>query len=362
MTLPTVASHRHGVVVGKFYPPHLGHADLIERAAAVCDRVTVVVAASAVETIPLGDRVRWLAWHHAVTPHVTVVGAVDDHPVDYDDPAIWDLHMDVFISAIAEVAPGVPVDAVITGEDYGDELARRLQAESIRVDRSVTGHSGTAARADLAGRWATLIPAARMGLARRIVVVGAESTGTTTLATDLARHLDVPVVAEYGRSWSAAKLAAARQEAAASGLPAPSFEGLTWTSDEFTQIASVQQAAMDRVAEAHALVVSDTDPLATSVWHDRYVGGSHQAALDIARTHPAHLYLLTSPDGVAFEDDGLRDGEHLRVDMTEMFSTSLDRQPAPWALLEGSRPERLGRALAQVALHARLPHLADPLG
>ena len=361
--MPTATTpHRHGVVVGKFYPPHLGHANLIDRAAAECDRVTVVVAGAAVETIPLGDRVRWLAWHHAATPHVTVVGAVDDHPVDYDDSAIWDLHMDVFTSAIAEVAPGLPVDAVFTGEEYGDELARRMQAVSIRVDRQVTGHSGTAARADLAGRWKTLLPPARMGLARRIVVVGAESTGTTTLATDLARHVGVPLVAEYGRSWSAAKLAAARQEASASGLPAPSFDDLTWTSDEFTQIASVQQAAMDRAAEAHAFVVADTDALATSIWHDRYVGGPHQAALDVARIHPAHLYLLTSPDGVAFEDDGLRDGEHLRIHMTEMFRTALNHQSAPWTLLEGSRPERLGRALAQVALHARLPVLADPLG
>ena len=33
---------RHGLVVGKFYPPHAGHHLLIRAAAAACDRVSVV--------------------------------------------------------------------------------------------------------------------------------------------------------------------------------------------------------------------------------------------------------------------------------------------------------------------------------
>ena len=38
--------------------------------------------------------------------------------------------------------------------------------------------------------------------------------------------------------------------------------------------------------------------LATSVWHDRYVGGRHQPAIDLADQVPADLYLLTLPDAV----------------------------------------------------------------
>ena len=358
--MSTAPRFRHGLVVGKFYPPHVGHAWLIDEAAARCDRVTVVVAASSVETIPLEDRVRWLAWHHAATPHVTVVGAVDDHPVDYDDPDVWDLHMAVFTGAVAEVAPGVPVDAVFSGEPYGDELARRLRAEHHKLDRTELPTSGTAARADLVGTWATLLPEARVDLARRIVVVGAESTGTTTLATALARHLGVTLVGEYGRSFSAAKLARARQEAAEAGRPAPAFDEVTWTTDEFTHIAAEQQAGMDRAAVAHPMVVADTDGLATSVWHDRYIGGPHQPALVLARVRTPCLYLLTSPDGVAFEDDGLRDGEHVRTEMTATFAAVLADQDVPWALLEGTPTVRLARAVALVLEHGGLTELADP--
>ena len=362
MTAGPRPAFAHGLVVGKFYPPHLGHARLVEQAAAECHRVTVVVAASDVESIPLADRVRWLAWHHAPTPHIHVVGAVDDHPVDYGDPEVWDLHMDVFRAATAEVAPGVPVDAVYSGEPYGDELARRLGAAHRRLDRAELPHSGTAARRDLARTWTSLIPPARVGLARRVVVVGAESTGTTTLAGDLARHTGVGLVAEYGRSWSAAKLARARQEAAFAGRPPTPFEDLAWTSEEFTVIAAAQQAAMDRAALDRPLVVADTDGLATSVWHDRYVGGPHRPAEELARAHPPHLYLLTSPEGVAFEDDGLRDGEHLREAMTERFRAVLDDQPVPWALVAGTRQERLEQALGLIGRHAALPTFADPLG
>ena len=55
------ATFPHGLVVGKFYPPHRGHQYLIERAAAKCARVTVLVMAAGSETVALGDRVAMAA-------------------------------------------------------------------------------------------------------------------------------------------------------------------------------------------------------------------------------------------------------------------------------------------------------------
>jgi HTH-type transcriptional regulator, transcriptional repressor of NAD biosynthesis genes len=50
-----------GLVIGKFYPPHLGHHHLISSAARQVDRLTVLVMASSAESIGLADRVRWLS-------------------------------------------------------------------------------------------------------------------------------------------------------------------------------------------------------------------------------------------------------------------------------------------------------------
>ena len=357
------ARFAHGLVVGKCYPPHAGHLRLVTAAAARCDRVTVVVAAAPWEALGLGDRVEWLGWHTADRPHVTVTGAVDDHPVDYDDPAVWDAHMAVFLTAVDEVAPGVPVDAVFTGEDYGDELARRLGAEHVRLVRPGPRPSGTAVREDPAAKWDDLLSAARAGLAHRVVVVGAESTGTTTLARELADHLGAAFVPEYGRTWSAAKLADARARAAAAGAARPSLGDLVWTDAEFTRIAARQTAAIEAAGVGHPVVVADTDALATSVWHDRYLGGPHRPALDLAEVVRPDHYLLTLPDGVPFVDDGLRDGPHVRVAMTRAFVAALDDAGVPWSAVAGDRATRLGRALdvvSEVLGRPRFPDDPDP--
>lgn len=91
----------------------------------------------------------------------------------------------------------------------------------------------------------------------RVVVLGAESTGSTTLA-DLARHYGVPLVPEFGRTWT---------EVRPGGLAAP------WHSAEFDLVA-IEQTRQEVEAMRRSprpLVVSDTDVLATSVWHERYM-------------------------------------------------------------------------------------------
>jgi HTH-type transcriptional repressor of NAD biosynthesis genes len=179
-------SARHGLVIGKFYPPHAGHHHLVRRAAAEAARVTVVVMAASVESLALADRVAWLREVHAADANVTVVGIVDDHPVDYGSDAIWRAH----VALMQEAARGVtalPVDAVFTSEPYGDELARRLGARHVAIDPPRAAHpvSGTAVRADPVAHWGALAPCVRGHLAWRIVLVGAESTGKTTLAAAL---------------------------------------------------------------------------------------------------------------------------------------------------------------------------------
>jgi hypothetical protein len=58
--------------------------------------------------------------------------------------------------------------------------------------------------------------------------------------------------------------------------------------------------------------------------------------------------LVKIPDGVPFEQDGWRDGEHLRERMTELFTTGLAKRGTPWRLLTGTHDERLAQAIAAV--------------
>lgn len=192
---------RHGLVIGKFYPPHAGHHLLISTAAAASERVTVLVLSHEVESIPHADRVAWLREVHAGEPHVTVHGVIDDHPVDFSDPTIWDLHEAVFRAGVAAVTEE-PVTAVFSSEDYGEELARRLGATSVPVDvdRGLAPVSGTAVRADPVAHWAHLRAPVRAWFVRRAVVHDAEvadavasalrDRGGAHAATARVRHAD----------------------------------------------------------------------------------------------------------------------------------------------------------------------------
>ena len=178
---------RHGLVIGKFYPPHLGHHHLIATAAAQVDRLSVLVLGSRRESIPVADRVSWLSEIHP-DPHIDVIGGRCDVPIDLDSDPIWSAHVAI-MHATLERRTSQPVDVVFSSEPYGPELARRLGATHVAVDpaRANQAVSGTVVRHDLSGSWDLLHPVVRAGLTTRVVVLGAESTGTTTVSQGAGR-------------------------------------------------------------------------------------------------------------------------------------------------------------------------------
>ncbi|HET7609759.1 MAG TPA: AAA family ATPase, partial [Gammaproteobacteria bacterium] len=266
-----------GLVLGKFYPPHAGHSYLISSARAKCERLTVMVLAAHVESIPLEERRAWLAELH---PDCEIVAGYDDVPMDIEDADIWARHMEAIEALLDEQA-----DAVFTSEPYGDELARRLGAVHVSVDpaRTAVPCSGTAVRADPARYWWALAPPVRAWFARRVVVVGAESTGTTTLAAALAHHYSTLWVPEAGRDWSASR---------------PGGLSARWRSEEFDEIARRQAASEDEAARKlpRPLLFCDTDALATAVWHERYMGRRSPNVEAFAAARVPDLYLLTLDD------------------------------------------------------------------
>ena len=63
-----------------------------------------------------------------------------------------------------------------------------------------------------------------------------------------------------------------------------------------------------------------------------------------------------------FEDDGLRDGEHLRPWMTDRFAAELERTGRRHVRLRGPHEERLEQAVEAVdALIAKGWHFTQPL-
>ncbi len=338
----------HGLVIGKFYPFHAGHQALVRAATSTCDHVTVEVMVQGVESIPASVRVGWVQGEH---PDARVVAVLDDAPVDFESPEVWDLHMSVI-----EAALDGPVDAVFSSDTYGEELARRLRATWVQVDpgRASTPISGTAIREDPAGNWWALPTPVRRWFTKRVVVLGAESTGSTTLAAALAGLYETELVPEYAREWTALR---------------PDRLEADWQSVEFDLVAQRQAALEDEAAGrvSTPLLVCDTDVLATTLWHERYVGAASPSVVAAAAARPAAaLYVLTG-DEIPSVPGGMRDGEHVRAAMHQRFREELGRVEAargvPWVEVRGTVDERLATAVAAVdAVVASGWALAAPLG
>jgi NadR type nicotinamide-nucleotide adenylyltransferase len=356
---------RHGLVIGKFYPPHIGHHHLVREAAARSERLSVLVMGSSVESLSIEERVAWMREEHASEANVSILGVRDDHPVDYESDAVWRAHVELMREG-ARAITAEPVDAVFSSEPYGEELGRRLGARHVLVDLSRERFpvSGTAVRNDLVARWSQLAEAVRGGLALRVVLVGAESTGKTTLAEAMCERLrlrggaweHVTWVSEAGRDLTLEKLAVLG--------PGAEMQSLVWETPEFVEIALEQNRREELAARRGGpVLVCDTDAFATGIWHERYVGRRAPEVEAQALLGPRRFYLLTHPDDVPFIDDGARDGEHLRHWMTARFVERLGALGHPWAWLRGEREARLEHALALVGeARARAHRFADPLG
>lgn len=314
--------HGLGLVIGKFYPPHRGHKLLIDTATEQSVRTVVIVCAKPTDTIPGESRGEWLREIH---PNAEVM-VIDDR-YDENDSKVWAENTIRWL--------GRAPDAVFTSEDYGNRYAALMGCKHISVDRARMRMpvSGTAIRRDPFANWDYLEPAVRGWFTKRVCVLGAESTGTTTLAKALAEKLNTVWVEEFGREYSEVKLAK---------------NNPNWRTEEFTMIAEEQLRRENAAArQANRVLICDTNAFATVLWHRRYMGTNSSAVEQSAANGRCDLYLLTG-DEIPFVQDGLRDGEHIRHEMHAWFEQALARQPVPWKILRGPHHERLSEAIGLI--------------
>lgn len=310
-----------GLVIGKFYPPHLGHSYLIETALKNCDSLDVLVCDSEEYAINAVLRSHWLQQIHPEAKVQTIKDIGDD-----DNSKAWADHTIQHL--------GYSPDIVFTSEDYGETYAKYLGARHHQVDKARTHVPicATAVRKDFIKKWQYLTPTVKADLALRVVVVGAESTGTTTLAKNLAEALQAPWVPEYGRLYSEA-LQFAKKE---------------WKHEDFVTIAKTQQQIEKQLAKvSNGLIICDTNATATQLWEKRYMGEVSSNVEKIAQKDKVDLYIITG-DEIPFVQDGTRDGQHIRHDMNSEFQQLIKESGVDYILANGTPEERLKNSLQKV--------------
>jgi NadR type nicotinamide-nucleotide adenylyltransferase len=306
-----------GIVIGKFYPPHLGHNYLIDTALTNCDEVDVLVVDNPGYHIPAEKRREWLQVRHPKA-HVRIIPDIYDD----DNSVAWAAHTMQFL--------GYAPDVVFSSEAYGKPWAQCMGAKSVTVDmaREAVPISGTEVRRDILKAWQYLSEETKAGLALRIVIVGAESTGTTTLSRDLAAKLRVPWVPEIGRYYTESILTTAKD----------------WEDEDFYRIGKLQQAYEAEMAKrSDGIIVCDTNAVATELWQRRYMGRTTKQMREIALADKADLYIITG-DEIPFVQDGIRDGEHIRHRMHRWFVNRIKKTGVPYLIINGTPEERLKTA------------------
>ncbi len=203
--------------------------------------------------------------------------------------------------------------------------------------------------------WVDLTPEERAERAIRIVLVGSESSGKTTLAAALTAHFQsrggvwerTLWVPEYGREYT--EMLLARQGVIEDDPDAP-VHSAQWSAEDFANIAVEQQRIEDEAAAAGSPVLfCDTDALATRLWERRYLGDASTATFDAVPELPRRgLYLISDIAGVPFEQDGIRDGEDYREAMQRWFEEELTSRDQPWALVSGDAEQRLAASILLV--------------
>jgi HTH-type transcriptional repressor of NAD biosynthesis genes len=314
---------RHAVVAGKFYPFHAGHKYLISEAVRHARRVSVLVCGAAYQTIDAETRAGWIRRTFPSTE--VVVLDQDALGLDDDDSGGW---------ARATVAAlGERPDAVFSSESYGDAYAAAMHAQHRLVDRDrkVVPISGTAIRANPLAHLDRLEPHVRAHYVKRVCIVGAESTGKTTLAQTLARRYGTEWVPEYGREYCERHRKKLGDE---------------WTTAEFLHIAHMQVGREESAAAlANRLLICDTDLFMTARFHEAYTGRADAALEELAATRRYDLYLLCALD-VPFVQDGWRDEGPHRLTMDAALRRYLAATGARWVELRGPYDARL-RAAAE---------------
>ena len=168
-----------------------------------------------------------------------------------------------------------------------------------------------------------------------IAIVGAESTGKTTLAQQLAARLadegrDTIVVAEYLREWCDDRRRTPR-------------------AHEQAAIAREQTSRIDAAARAHEVVVADTTALMTAIYSELLFADQSLYVEALAAQRRCDLTLVTALDLPWHADGHQRDGEHVREPVDALLRSSLTRARVGYSVVGGKGEQRVEAAMPRSA-------------
>lgn len=350
---PPGQCHRLGLVVGKFSPLHRGHEHLIDQALAACEQV--IVLGYSQPPFPGCGRERREAWVARRFPQVINL-QVDDAWVrercaerniswqpmppntapDHEQQAwlAWllseplELRPDAMFASEPYVAP----TCALLSRVWGHTVA----AVCVDAARHAYPISATQIRHNVHAHREWLHPEVYRDFVHRVVLLGGESSGKTTLARALAAEFRTAWVPEYGRERWVER------------------QGLL-TLHDLLDIGRIQVEREEALLpQASAVLFCDTSALTTLGYADWMFHAQPEALHALAR-RPYSLIVFCESD-FGFVQDGTRQHAAFQQTQQAWYEAQLTRRTEPVLHVRGSVAQRLTQVReAMEALLAMTP-------
>lgn len=170
---------------------------------------------------------------------------------------------------------------------------------------------------------------------KKIVIIGPESTGKSTLCEQLARRYNTLWCPEYAREYLLA-------------------HGKQYSYDDLLTIAKGQVAFEDKFIQSainnlKPEIFIDTDMYVMKVWSEFVFGKCHRFILEQIVERKYSQYLLCNTD-LPWVKDELREYPDLesRQRLYTIYKDIMINQPTPWVEIRGNNDERLQKAITVV--------------
>ena len=166
---------------------------------------------------------------------------------------------------------------------------------------------------------------------QRVVIIGAESTGKSTLAAGLAAHYNTVWVPEYLREFVETQ------------------QRTPWAEEQLPIAITQCEREMESEAKAHHYLFCDTSPLMTAVYSEFYFGQVEAELHALASRHIYAATIVTAPttpwiaDGLQRESDAVRQHIHARL-VRKLVDADI-----AYLLVDGDAQQRITQVVTYLA-------------
>ncbi|SEW52174.1 AAA family ATPase [Chitinophaga arvensicola] len=315
-------------VFGKFMPFHKGHEAMINFALASCDFLSVLICCSNQERVPPPVRKAWLEETFRHIPQIEILTYTYDESILPNTSESSSGVSAIWATEFKQLFPDYQI--VVTSEPYGDLVAGFMNIRHLpfNKEKNLYPVSATKIRTDLFDYWQWLPDAVKKSLAIKVVILGTESTGKTTLTGLLANYFHCSAVPEAGRD-----------------LIADSNDfGIT----DLYAIATEHAARINRIATLDSpLLIIDTDIHITLSYGEYAFGETLNIDPAVYASNEADLYLYLNND-VPYVQDGTRLSEEERNLLDNAHRRILDKYGIHCEEITGNWTTRFEQAVTLV--------------